>query len=189
MDQPATFPTASTVLDAVALCDQTLPLHATRVRVPTYDRASLTPAVVHLSVGGFHRAHQLVYFDDLAEQGCSDWGVVGVGLHTATMRDALAPQDHLFTVVERDGEGDRARVIGALVDYHFAPDCPEAVLARLTDDRTRLVTMTLTGTAYRIDPRTGELDPDEEMLADLADPHSPSSVFGYLVEALDRRRR
>ncbi|MCW2675261.1 MAG: mannitol dehydrogenase [Modestobacter sp.] len=189
MDQPATFPATSAVLDAVALCDQTLSLHATRVRVPTYDRASLTPAVVHLSVGGFHRAHQLVYFDDLAEQGCSDWGVVGVGLHTVTMRDALAPQDHLFTVVERDGDGDRARVIGALVDYHFAPDSPEAVLARLTDDRTRLVTMTLTGTAYRIDPRTGELDPDEEMLADLADPHSPSSVFGYLVEALDRRRR
>ena len=73
------------------LNDGTLDRHSGRVRIPTYDRSTLTPAVVHFSVGGFHRAHQLVYFDDLAEAGCTDWGVVGVGLHTATMQDALAP--------------------------------------------------------------------------------------------------
>jgi mannitol 2-dehydrogenase len=171
------------------LTDETLLLHSDRVRVPTYDRAALTPAVVHFSVGGFHRAHQLVYFDDLAEQGCTDWGVVGVGLHSATMRDALAPQNYLFTVVERDGDGERARVIGSMIDYHFAPDSPEAVLQRLTDESTRVVSMTVTGSVYRIDSSSGEFDPDDEMLGDLATPSAPSSVFGYLVEALDRRRR
>jgi mannitol 2-dehydrogenase len=174
---------------AEPLTDRTLRLHAGRVRVPTYDRSALVPAVVHISVGGFHRAHQLVYFDDLAEGGCTEWGVVGVGLHSCTLRDALAPQDYLFTVVERDGDGQRARVVGSLIGYHFAPDSPEAVLDRLTDERTRLVTMTVTGTAYRLHPCTGEFDPDEEMLGDLADPASPSSVFGFIVEALDRRRR
>jgi mannitol 2-dehydrogenase len=160
------------------------------MRVPTYQRATLVPAVVHFSVGGFHRAHQLVYFDELAERGgTTGWGVVGVGLHTPTMRDALAPQDHLYTVVERDADAESARVVGAMVDYLFAPDAPEKVLDLLASPRTRLVTMTVTGTTYRVDPDTGEFDPDEEHRADLADPHHPRSVFGYLVEGLDRRRR
>src|SRR3954451_10598261 len=147
--------------DAVPLSARTLHVHAGRLRVPSYDRAALTPAVVHFSVGGFHRAHQLVYFDDLAEQGISDWGVVGVGLHSPAMRDALRPQDHLYTVVERSSAGERARVIGSMVDYHFAPDSPETVLAVLTDERTRLVTMTVTGNAYRIDTSTGRFVPDD----------------------------
>jgi fructuronate reductase/mannitol 2-dehydrogenase len=172
------------------LCELTLPRHAERVRVPTYDRAALTPAVVHFSVGGFHRAHQLVYFDDLAEQGETGWGVIGVGLRSSAMRDALRPQDYLYTVVERSRDGERARVVGSMIDYHFAPDDPGAVLAALTDERTRLVTMTVTGTAYRIDARTGEFDPDDDdVRADLHDPHHPRSLFGYIVEGLDRRRR
>jgi fructuronate reductase/mannitol 2-dehydrogenase len=171
------------------LSEQTLALHAGRVRVPSYDRAGLTPAVVHFSVGGFHRAHQLVYFDDLAESGDTGWGVVGVGLHSPAMRDALRPQDHLYTVVERSVDGEHARVIGSMVDYHFAPDSPETVLALLTDERTRLVTMTVTGNAYRIDAHSGEFAPDDAVRADLADPHHPRSLFGYIVEALDVRRR
>jgi mannitol 2-dehydrogenase len=176
-------------LDAVPLSEKTLALHAGRIRVPTYDRAALTPSVVHFSVGGFHRAHQLVYFDDLAEQGDTDWGVVGVGLHSPAMRDALRPQDHLYTVVERSCEGERARVIGSMVDYRFAPDSPETVLELLTDARTRLVTMTVTGNAYRIDADSGEFRPDAAVRADLADPRHPRSLFGYIVRALDLRRR
>src|SRR3954447_13713001 len=174
---------------AVPLREQTLHLHAERVRVPTYARSALVPAVVHFSVGGFHRAHQLVYFDDLAERGNTDWGVVGVGLHSPTMRNALRPQDHLYTVVERSSAGERARVVGSMIDYHFAPDAPDTVLTVLADERTRLVTMTVTGNAYRVDAASGEFAPDDAALADLADPDHPRSLFGFLVTALDRRRR
>jgi mannitol 2-dehydrogenase len=168
----------------------TLDRHAGRLQVPTYDRSALRPSVVHMSVGGFHRAHQLVYFDELAQRGVTtDWGVVGVGLHTPTMRDALTPQDHLYTVVERDADAESARVVGAMVDYLFAPDAPEKVCALLASPGIRLVTMTVTGTTYRVDPDTGEFDPDEEALGDLADPHRPRSAFGHIVEGLDRRRR
>ncbi|WP_369137575.1 mannitol dehydrogenase family protein [Modestobacter versicolor] len=174
---------------AVPLSEQTLAQHAGRMRVPTYDRAALVPAVVHFSVGGFHRAHQLVYFDDLAEHGIPDWGVVGVGLHSTAMRDALRPQDHLYTVVERSSEGDRARVVGSMIDYHFAPDSPETVLDVLTDERTRLVTMTVTGNAYRIDAVSGEFIPDDTLRAEISDRAHPRSLFGYIVSALDLRRR
>jgi len=175
--------------EAVPLSELTLPLHAARVRVPTYDRTALTPAVVHFSVGGFHRAHQLVYLDDLAETGCTDWGVIGVGLHSPQMRDALGPQDNLYTVVERSSAGEHARVIGSMVDYLFAPDSPADVLSALTDERTRLVTMTITGNAYRIDAGTGRFVPDDAVHADLADPHHPRTLFGYIVEALAVRRQ
>ena len=159
--------------------------------VPGYDRAALVPSVVHLSVGGFHRAHQAVYFDDLAQQRVSrDWGLVGVGLRSGGLRDALAPQDWLYTLVERGAGDDRARVIGSIGRYVYAPERPPAVLAALADPRTRVVTLTVTAAAYHVDADTGAFDEHApEVLADLDDPARPRSALGYLVEALDVRRR
>src|SRR4051812_46657108 len=122
------------------------------VRIPTYERASLTRSVVHIGVGGFHRAHQAVYFDDIAEQRIScDWGVTGVNLCRPGMKRALEPQDCLYTVVERDESGDRPRVVGALGACLFAGDEPDAVAALLADAQTRLVTLTVTGDGYTAD--------------------------------------
>src|SRR4051794_36062032 len=145
LDEHGTVPADGRGTDAVPLSEHTLPLHARRLRVPSYDRAALTPAVVHFSVGGFHRAHQLVYFDDLAELGCTDWGVVGVGLRSPAMRDALRPQDHLYTVVERSSAGERAPVIGAVVGYHPPPQAPPPGPAPLSDPPTRPGTVTGAG--------------------------------------------
>lgn len=173
------------------LTERSLSSYGDQLLVPTYDRAALTPAVVHFSVGGFHRAHQLLYFDEVAESRISNgWGVVGVGLHSRTMKEALAPQDHLYTVVERSPDGERARVVGVMVDYHFAPEDPARVLDLLTDERTRMVSLTITGSGYRLSPSSGAFDADDvDIQADLRCPESPRTVFGYLVEALDRRRR
>jgi mannitol-1-phosphate/altronate dehydrogenase len=162
-----------------------------RLSLPTYDRSALVPSVVHMSVGGFSRAHQLTYLDDVAERRISsDWGVIGVGLRSRTMKEALAPQDHLYTVVERSPDGERARVVGVMIDYHFAPDDPSRVLDVLADPRTRMVTMTITDAGYRVDPGTGVFDADDDDLRwDLEHADRPRTVFGFLVEALDRRRR
>ena len=160
-----------------------------RVAAPGYDRSALTPAVVHIGVGGFHRAHQAVYLDDLARTGETGWGEVGVGLRSPAMRDALLPQDTLFTVIARDASGDSARVVGAMTRYLHGPDDPEAVLAVLADARTRLVTLTITGNGYPVDA-SGTFDAGHPGAgADLGEPARPSTVFGYLVEALARRRR
>jgi fructuronate reductase/mannitol 2-dehydrogenase len=190
---PAELPSAlaASAADVRPLRQETLGLHRPQLTVPTYDRSALTPSVVHFSVGGFHRAHQLLYFDELAEQRISsDWGVIGVGLRHRGMKEALAPQDYLYTVVERSPDGERARVVGVMVDYHFAPDDPAVVLATLADPRTRVVTLTITDVGYRLDPRTGEFDADDpDLRADLSDPARPRTVFGFLAEGLDRRRR
>ena len=170
------------------LSASTLPHYADHVAVPTYDRSALVPAVVHIGVGGFHRAHQALYFDDLATSGETGWGVVGVGLHRPQMGEVLSAQDGLFTVVERDADGDRARVVGAIVDYLFARDQPGAVLARLSDPRTRLVTLTITGNGYLVDEE-GHFDVHHaDVQHDLSAPQALRTVVGLLTEALARRR-
>jgi mannitol-1-phosphate/altronate dehydrogenase len=188
---PADVPTQAPAVHVRPLRQETLGLHHEQLLVPSYDRSALIPSVVHFSVGGFHRAHQLLYFDELAERGISTgWGVIGIGLHHRFMKDALAPQDYLYTVVERSPDGERARVVGVMVDYHYAPDDPAAVLDTLTDERVRMVTLTITDAGYRVCPDSGLFDADDDDLrADLADPARPRTFFGFITEALDRRRR
>ncbi|MDU0293969.1 mannitol dehydrogenase family protein [Saccharothrix longispora] len=144
------------------------------VLLPCYDRSRLRPAVVHFGVGGFHRAHQAVYFDQLAGLGFTHWGVIGVGMHRPEMGEVLDAQDNLFTVVQRGTGDSEARVVGSMVEYLLLARDPDAVRERLADPRTRLVTLTITADGYRVPD-----DPEE----------ARDTVFGLLVEALDARRR
>jgi mannitol-1-phosphate/altronate dehydrogenase len=144
-------------------------------------------------VGGFHRAHQAVYLDTLAALDINRaWGLTGVGLlpQDKRMQQALLPQQGLYTVVVRGAAEESARVIGSITRYLFAPEQRDVVLAVLSDPATRLVTLTITEGGYGYNQVTGEFDPATPGVAqDLAAPAQPSTVFGYLVEALDRRRK
>ncbi len=160
---------------------------------PAYDRLGLITGIVHFGVGGFHRAHQAVYLDDLLNAGkAREWGICGVGLlgDDARMRDALVPQDSLYTVVTRDKGGDKARVVGSLTGYLLAPNDPERVLEMLVRPSTRLVTLTITEGGYNTDFQSGQFDLSHpDIVHDLAHPTRPASVFGFLAEGLARRRR
>src|SRR5438067_12565578 len=88
---------------------------AGRAQVPSFDPAGLPGSIVHVGVGGFHRAHQAVYLDDLlAQGGARQWGLCGVGLlpNDARMRDVLLAQDCLYTAIDRSGPAVRTRIIG-----------------------------------------------------------------------------
>ncbi len=167
-------------------------LPQTAIAKPVYDRAALTTGIVHFGVGGFHRAHQAVYLDDLMNGGkAQGWGICGVGLlgGDSAMRDALVPQDCLYTVMTRDAEGDRARVVGSMTRYLLAPDSPELVVAMLAAPQTRLVTLTITEGGYNTDFHAGEFNLSHpDVVHDLAHPGKPVSAFGYLAEGLARRR-
>ncbi|HYO38764.1 MAG TPA: mannitol dehydrogenase family protein [Nocardioidaceae bacterium] len=163
------------------------------VQVPGYDRNQVTSGIVHFGVGGFHRAHEAMYLDALMNQGKAlEWGITGVGLLPGDrrMHDVLHAQDCLYTLVVKDADGTlHPRVIGSIVDYLFAPDDPEAVLRVLTDPATRIVSLTITEGGYLVNQATGEFDADDPSIqADLADGVLPTSAFGYLTEALARRR-
>lgn len=161
--------------------------------VPTYDRTQVRTGIVHFGVGAFHRSHQAMYVDALMNQGeALDWGITGVGVlpQDRAMRDALKGQDCLYTLVIKHPDGSlEPRVIGSLVDYLFAPDDPEAVLAKLTDPAVRIVSLTITEGGYHVNQATGEFDPSHPTLqADLAGDGPPLSAFGLITEGLARRR-
>ncbi|HEV6952460.1 MAG TPA: mannitol dehydrogenase family protein [Promicromonospora sp.] len=161
--------------------------------VPTYDRSGLTTGIVHLGVGGFHRAHQAMYLDRLMADGkARDWAICGVGVlpGDARMRDALAAQDGLYTLVLKHPDGTlRARVIGSITEYLLAPDDPEAVLEKMASPEVRIVSLTVTEGGYNIHHVTGEFDlTDPGVAADLADGAVPATTFGLVTEALRRRR-
>ena len=157
---------------------------------PTYRRDDLSPGILHIGVGNFHRAHQAVYLNRLFDTGESlDWAIIGAGLkpYDAAMRDRLAPQDWLTTVVELAPEGLNALVCGAMID--FLEVDPEKLVNRLCEPDIRIVSLTITEGGYFVDPNTGGFDAAHpEILADLHHPDDPKTVFGTLVSALLKRR-
>lgn len=162
------------------------------VRVPAYRRSDLQPRTVHLGVGGFHRAHQAVYLDDLlAMPDTERWGETGIGVLKIDMRmrDALRGQDFLYTVVERSAAQQSARVIGSLTGYIFAPEDREGAIESMAAADTRIVSLTVTEGGYYIHEGTGEFLADHpDIQHDLLRPDQPSSSIGLMAEALNRRR-
>ena len=163
------------------------------VPVPGYDRRQVTTGIVHIGVGGFHRSHLAMYIDTLMNRGAAmDWGICGIGVQPSntTMRDALAAQDGLYTLVLRHSDGTwEPRVIGSIVEYLFAPDDPEAVIEKLAAPETRIVSLTVTEKGYCHTPQTGDLDKHHpDIVHDLQNPGTPRSAIGFLVAALARRR-
>ncbi len=158
------------------------------VQRPAYDRSAVTPGIVHLGVGAFHRAHQAAYVDACLAAGETSWGIVGASLRSRDTRDALGPQDGLYTLAVREDAGEDLIVIGSILSLLVAPEDPEALLAALVDPGVRIVTLTVTEKAY-LRSAAGDLDAAHpDVVADLADPAHPKTAHGFIVEALARRR-
>ncbi|EWT00430.1 oxidoreductase [Intrasporangium oryzae NRRL B-24470] len=184
---------APTARTPISLSQSTYAALPPEVGRPAYDRAKVTVGIVHFGVGGFHRAHQAMYVDHLLNNGLAlDWGICGVGALPQDRRivDTLTEQDGLYTLVVKHPDGHReARVIGSIVEMMFAPDDPRAVVDRLADPRTRIVSLTITEGGYVVNQVTGEFDAaDEAIRADLVEGATPRTVFGYVVAALAARR-
>jgi mannitol 2-dehydrogenase len=161
------------------------------IPVPQYDRSSLATGIVHFGVGGFHRAHQAMMVDSLLNEGkARDFGICGVGVLSGDrrMHEVLTRQDGLYTLVVKHADGRwEPRVIGSIVKYLFAPDDPEAVIEKLASESTRIVSLTITEGGYNVDPFTGIFS-TEGLVDDLKPGAVPTTVFGFVTEALRRRR-
>jgi fructuronate reductase len=167
----------------------TLPALPGTVSRPGYDPGRIGVGIVHLGIGAFHRAQSAVYSDDALALERGDWGICGVSLRSPDVRDRLAPQDGLYTAVEKSRAGITRRVIGSVREVLFLGDQRHEVHARLTAATTRIVSLTITEKGYCHDPATGRLNPAHPDIAhDLADPQHPVSAVGLIVAALDARR-
>ncbi len=173
------------------LCTQNLGCISVSAAVPSYTRAALSPGIVHFGVGNFHRAHQAVYLDALFNTGVDhDWAIIGAGVLSSDerMRQSLKKQDFLTTVVEQSAAKSTARVTGSMIDF-LTPGDSSKIIRTLTDPAIRIVSLTITEGGYFIDPASGVFDAGHpEIIADAANPESPNSVFGLIVEGLKQRR-
>ncbi len=157
---------------------------------PAYARDQLVPGILHFGVGNFHRAHQAVYLDALFNKGEDlDWAILGAGMlpSDAAMREKLAAQDYLTTVVEQDVNVMAAHVTGAMAGMLPIGDSA-AIIEALADPKIRIVSMTITEGGYFIDA-SGSFNPAHPAIAaDAANPSAPKTVFGLIVAGLLRRR-
>ncbi len=177
----------------LSLREDTIGACAERLSTPSYDRSRLEAGVVHIGVGGFHRAHQAMYHDLLMNQGKAlDWAICGVGVmpFDRRMQEVMDAQDGLYTLVVKHSDGTyEPRVIGAITDYLFAPDDAEAVVEKLAAQSTRIVSLTVTEGGYNLHHVTGEFDGENPAVArDLEPGAAPGTTFGLVTEALRRRR-
>jgi mannitol 2-dehydrogenase len=153
------------------------------VSVPSYDRSGLKRSIVHIGVGGFHRAHLATYVHELCANGHRNWGIVGAGVlpSDAAMAEALEAQDHLYCLITRAAEQTSVEIVGSIVDYVFAFPDPQPLVARIASRDTQIVSLTITEGGYPVGDSTGLYDPDSPMAGE-------GSTFSILAAGLAARR-
>ncbi|MGE9549631.1 mannitol dehydrogenase family protein [Erwinia amylovora] len=157
---------------------------------PEYDRKKLRTRMVHIGFGAFHRAHQAVCSDRLANEHGSDWGYCEVNLNSGELIEALKKQDCCYTVAEMAGEEMALRVIGVVTAaLHGKSDGIHAVIDALCQPEVAIVSMTVTEKGYCYEPSSGELDlAHPSIVHDIAAPQAPVSLPGLILAGIIRRR-
>jgi fructuronate reductase len=155
---------------------------------PGFDPTRLGIGIVHLGIGAFHRAHQAIYTDEAVAAKGGEWGICGVSLRSPDVRDRLAPQQCLYTGVEKSREGVRRRVVGSVREVLFLGEERARIDARLASAQTKIVSLTVTEKGYCHDPATGALNfAHPDVVHDLGALDSPVSVVGLLASAFAAR--
>lgn len=161
----------------------TLGMLSDNIEVPGYDRDQLERSIIHIGVGGFHRAHMAVYIDDLCRLGNTEWSITGAGVleGDAAMATTLRRQDYLYSLIVRGNRSTSTRVIGSIVDYVYAHPVGDDLVAAIADPATQLVSLTVTEGGYPVDDTTGLYAPDSPAAG-------PNTTFAIIAEALAARR-
>lgn len=178
--------------ELIPLSNATLGQLADEVRVPRYDRSTLTPGIVHIGLGNFHRAHQAWYLHRLFDAGLNhDWAIIGAGVRAgdALQREKLLAQDCLTTLIELDPSGKSAEICGAMIDFLPVEADNAKLIKQMADPAIRIVSLTVTEGGYFIDPAIGGFDASyPEIQYDAANPDHPTTAFGAIIAALKLRR-
>jgi len=161
-----------------------------KVSKPSYRQEDLSPGIIHIGVGNFHRAHQSTYLHSLFEMGLDrEWAIVGAGVtdYDKVTRDKLSSQDWLTTVVELDPDQLSAQITGAMVD--FIEIEPQLLIKRMAEPDIRIVSLTVTEGGYFVDSETGGFEASNPaIIEDANNPDAPKTVFGIIIAALLKRR-
>ncbi|SMX33326.1 mannitol dehydrogenase family protein [Actibacterium lipolyticum] len=176
----------------ITLCNAALANLPDDVARPVYDRRALRPGIVHIGLGNFHRAHQAWYLHRLMQQGLAqDWAIIGAGIrpNDEEMRQTLAAQDYLTTLVELDPKGRSVEVVGSMIGYVPVEKGNGPLIVQMAEPGIRIVSMTVTEGGYFVDPVTSGFDASHaDIIHDAAHPATPRTAFGAIIAALRLRR-
>ena len=157
------------------------------IRNFSYDRDVVDMGIMHFGIGNFHRAHQAVYVEALLEKGATQWGITGVSLRSASMQEALAPQDYIYTLAIL-GEQTKYSTIGAIKNVLVAPHTPRAVIDLIADTKTQLISSTITEKGYYLS--SGKADFESAALkAEQLSLERPTTIYGFLAQGLIARHQ
>lgn len=160
-----------------------------QIEQPRYDREQLQPGIVHLGIGAFHRAHQAFYTEQVMNQVGGQWGIIGCSLRSNTVSQQLAPQDGLYTLLQR-GAHNHPQIIGSVVQVLVGPEDPQAVIDAVAAETTKIISLTITEKGYCHQPSNGQLNNEHpDIQHDLNHPLSPKTAVGYLIAGLNQRRK
>ena len=177
---------------AIKLTTATLRELPPEIGRPTYDRAAVTPGIVHIGLGNFHRGHQAWYLHRLMQRGeALNWGIIGAGVRSGdeVQRRRLAQQDYLTTLIELDPKGRSAEVVGSMIGFVPVEEDNAALITQLADPAIRIISLTVTEGGYYIDAVSKEFDVDHpDIQYDAANPNAPLTAFGAIIAALKKRR-
>ena len=158
---------------------------------PNYNRSKLTPGIVHIGLGNFHRAHQAWYLHRLMQIGQAyDWAIVGAGVrpYDEKQRQKLSEQDYLTTLIELDPAGRSAEIVGPMIGYVPIEENNEKLIAQMTEPSIRIVALTVTEGGYYLDPVSNNFDVNNpDIRHDVLYPKAPRTVIGAIVAALKLR--
>ncbi|WOH35737.1 mannitol dehydrogenase family protein [Thalassotalea fonticola] len=165
------------------LSEQNIALTADDVYHCGYDREPVNIGIVHFGPGAFHRAHQAVYTNELLLNGETDWGICEVSINSPSVRDALLPQDNLYTLAILD-HSKSYQIIGAIKEILVAPEDPALVIERLCQPQIKVVTLTITEKGYCLTAQGGLDFANAGIVHDLENPTQPQTAIGFLVAGL-----
>lgn len=172
------------------LSDATLAELPSGIKRPAYARSEITPGIVHIGLGNFHRAHQSWYLHRLMQQGeAMDWGIIGAGVRASdeVQRHRLAAQDYLTTLIELDPSGQSAEIVGSMTGFVPVEEENAALIAQMADPAIRIVSLTVTEGGYYIDPVNGFDASHPDIQHDATNPDTPRTAFGAIIAALKVR--
>ncbi len=176
----------------IRLSNDTLTSLGDDILVPTYDRSTLTPGIVHIGLGNFHRAHLSWYLHRLMQMGeAQDWAIIGAGVRPAdeTQRRKLIAQDCLTTLISLEPDTIAVEIVGSMIGYVPVQGNNAPLIAQIADPGIRIVSMTVTEGGYYQDPSQNKLDvAHPDILHDVGNPGAPRTAFGAIIAALSIRR-
>ena len=174
----------------VALKESSLPTIVGHVNTPAYDRSNTKARILHIGVGGFHRAHMAYYTDELLRRGTGDWAITGVGLteRDAGMAETMGAQEGLYTLLIRAADSEEARVVGSITNFLHYPSGAGKLCSKVAEEDYRIISLTVTENGYHYTGDDRHLDFDDPAIArDLENPDNPITSIGFLFKVAQLR--